>query len=312
MTPTPSREAFLASLLAFAAVPAGAQNSTTLRVGCAALDGFAEPYYAQELGFFETAGLDVAITRFNNGSQAVTAVASNAVDIGASTVTAVANAFLHGIPLTYIAGANLFDASDPDIGLCVAKDSPLRVPRDFEGRTIAVGGLKDGTDLALHAYLITNKVDVSNIHIIEMPFPEMAAALEHGTVDGAMIVEPFFTVALQNGARMFANAEAFVAPRLLAGGWFAQRSWAEQNADLVRRFVAVIYKTARWANANPAQSAAILTKISRITPDLAARMHRAVLAETLTVQLLQPQLTWAARLHFTDRLVAAKELIFSP
>ena len=63
-----------------------------------------------------------------------------------------------------------FDRSEPDIGLCVAADSPLRTA-DIEGQTIAVGGLKDGTDLALHAYLIDNKVDVSKVRIIEMPFP---------------------------------------------------------------------------------------------------------------------------------------------
>ena len=79
---------------------------------------------------------------------------------------------------------------------------------------------------------------------------------------------------------------------------------------LAHRFVSVIYETARWANANHEQSAAILTKISRIDPEMAAHMHRAVLAESLTPELLQPQLTWAARLKFTDSLVQAKDLIF--
>jgi NitT/TauT family transport system substrate-binding protein len=304
-----SRTLFLgiAPAVAAAASRADAQ-ATALRVGSVPVDAFAQAYYAAEMGFFSKAGLNVEITTFSNGAGSTTAIAGGALDVGISTVAMMANATLHGVPLVYIAGGALYDDRAPTTVLCVAKDATLTGPKDFEGKAIAVVGLRDGTHLAAGAYLTKGGADMSRVSFIEMPFPTMAPALKRGTVAGAIIAEPFVT-AYADDVRVFALAEGAIAPRFMTGGWFSSLAWVNANRDTARRFANVMYETARWANANHARSGEILQKYAKIDQATISRMTRTTFAQNLTPALLDPSLQWAARLKFTDRLVTAKEMI---
>ena len=294
--------------LSGAAVGRASAQRAVLRVGSVPGDPFSEAYYAQDMGFFTKAGLDVEITTFTNGAGSVTAIAGGAIDIGISTVAMMASAAVHGVPLVYIAGGALYDDRTPSAALCVAKGSAIAGPSDFEGKAIAVSAIRDGTHLGAAAYLTTNGIDPGKVSFIEMPFPTMPPALKRGTIAGAMIAEPFLT-ANADDLHVFARAEGFVAPRYMTGGWFALQTWVDANRDLARRFTAVIYQTARWANANRARSGEILEKYAKVDPATLARMTRTPYAENLTPAMIDASLQWASRLKFTDRLVSAKEMI---
>lgn len=248
---------------------ASAQHAP-LRVGAVPADPFAEAYYAQDMGFFTKAGLDVEITSFTSGAGSVTAIAGGALDIGISTVTMMASAAVHGVPLVYIAGGALYDDRAPSAALCVAYGSAITEAKDFEGHAIAVSAIRDGTQLGAAAYLTTNGVDLEKVNFIEMPFPSMAPALKRGAIAGAMIAEPFLT-ANAGDIRVFARAEGAVAPRYMTGGWFALRTWVDANRDVARRFAAAIYATARWANSNARDQARSCRSIRR---SIRRRSHR--------------------------------------
>jgi NitT/TauT family transport system substrate-binding protein len=307
-----SRSAFLGAvpLLGIAAATgvASAQTAPLLRVGAVPVDGFAEAFYARDMGFFDKAGLNVEITTFNNGSGATTAMAGGAIDIGISTVNAIANAVIHGLPWVYIAGGSMYVSSAPAAVLAIAKDSPVKTAADFVGKTVAISAFKDGTHLAMAAYLTKNGVDPAKVNFIEMPYPLMAAAVVRGTVAGAVIVEPF-VAASANDVRTFAKPLDALSPEFLLAGWFTTSTWLKANTPTARKFVAAIYETARWANANHAKSGELLQKYSKVDDATVARMTRAVYAETLDAAQLDPTLDWSARVNFTERRVAARELI---
>jgi NitT/TauT family transport system substrate-binding protein len=209
MRPTDlSRSAFLGAVpllgIAAATATAGAQTPPVLRVGAVPVDGFAEAYYARDMGFFDKAGLNVEITTFTNGSGATTAAAGGAIDIGISTVNAIANAVIHGIPYVYIAGGSMYVSSAPAAVLAIAKYSTIKTPADLVGKTVAISAFKDGTHLAMAAYLTKNGIDPSKVNFIEMPYPLMAPAVVRGTVAAAVIVEPF-VAASANDLRTFAK-----------------------------------------------------------------------------------------------------------
>jgi len=308
--PRLARSSFLATLPLLAASTgiARAQAAPVIRVGAVPVDGFAEAYYAQDLGLFQKAGLDVEITTFNNGSGTTTAVSGGAIDIGISTVTAVANAVLHGLPWVYIAGGSLYESSAPSAVLAVAKDSPIKTAADLVGKTVAISAFKDGTHLAMAAYLTKAGIDPDKVSFIEMPYPLMGPAVARGTVAAAVIVEPFIA-ATSGDVRTFAKPLDALAPEFLLSGWFTTTAWLKANPQLARRFVSVIYDTARWANANHDKSGAILEKYSKVDDAVMQRMYRAVYAENLTAAALDPTLDWSARVKFTERRVASSELI---
>ena len=297
-----SRSAFLvAGPLALAVTGVALAQDAPLRVGCVATDGFSEAWYAQEMGFFDQAGLKVEIMRMNNGQGSVTAVAGNAIDVGISSVIAIANAAISGIPMCYIGAGNMFDLAAPSLALCVASTSTMKSLKEF-GQIVAVAGLKDGTNLAAAAYLMKNGVDIAKVRFVEMPFPEMAPALKRGSIAGATISEPFLTGAAGDVRPMF-DSFASIDKRYMLGGWFSSRTFAESQRRQAGRFMAVIYQTAKWANANHPRSGEILEKYSRMSPAAIGKMTRATFAENMTPPMIDSTLRWAARLKFTERYV---------
>lgn len=310
----PSRSRFLTALPALyaaTALPARAQSATaSVRVGATANDTYAEAYYAQDMGFFTKAGLAVEITTFTNGAAVSAAIAAGALDVGISNPVQLGNAVGRGIPFVYIAGGGLYSTTAPTTVLCVAKDSPIRNPKDFVNQTIAVSALKDVTDLGRSAYLEKNGVDPTSVKTIELPFAEMGPALARGTIAGAVISEPSLTAGVSSDqTRVFAKCFDAIAPRFLISGWFTTKDWYAKNAAVAKRYVAAMYETAAWANVNHEQSGQILAKYSKINAETARAMTRSTYAVTLNPQLIDPMLVLAMKAKITDRLVTATEMI---
>lgn len=281
-----------------------------LRVGANATDGFGEVYYAQDLGLWTKAGLNVVISQFSNSGQIAQAVAGGALEIGVSSPLALANARLHGIPLVYIAGGAMYSNASPDVGFCVAKSSPIRNPKEFEGQTISVPDFRGPTHLSLLEWLAKNGVDASKVKILEIPASEAGQALARGHVAGAVFTEPFMSAAIARGdARFFALSFGSIGDNFMMLGWFANADWVKQNADTARKFASVIYETARWANAHHDLSGKILQKYSHITDETIHLMKRFPYATSLTPSMFSPTLDLAAKYKFTASPVAATELI---
>lgn len=291
--------------------PATTQTLPALKVGATANDTFAEAYYAQDMGFFKKAGLNVELSTFTNGASVANAVASGAVDIGISNPVGLAGALTHGIPFTIVAGGGMYSTKEPTTVLCVAANSAIRSAKDLEGKTVAVSALKDLTQLGALAWLAKNGADVSKITWVELPFAEMGPAVERGTVAGAVISEPSLSAAKSKGlVRVLGKAFDAISPQFLIGAWFTTTSFAQKNPDLIKRFVSAIYETARWANAHQDQSGEILAKYSKITPEAVHAMARSTYAASLTPAILQPPLDLAFKNSVIVRAVGANELIF--
>jgi NitT/TauT family transport system substrate-binding protein len=298
-----------AATLAGALRPAAmAQTRIPLRIGATANDSFAEAYYAQDLGYFTRAGIDAEITTFANGAQVSTGVASGALDVGISSVITLANATVRGLPFVYIAGGGMYTAAAPTIVLCAAKDSAIASARDLEGKAVSVSGIKDITHLAVVTWLEANGADPSKVNILEMPFSQVSAALNRGTIAAGVISEPSLAASLAD-VRILAKPFDLIGKRLMIGGWFATADWQKKNMAAAHAFATVIYQTARWANANHDKSAVILQKYTKIDDATVHRMVRVTYAESLEPDMIDPTLELAAREKFTERRVRAAEMI---
>jgi NitT/TauT family transport system substrate-binding protein len=297
-----------AALTAAAFGTGSAQSRYRVRIGATANDSFAEAYYAQDLGYFARAGIDAEITTFANGAQVSTGVASGALDVGISSVITLANATIRGLPFVYIAGGGMYTASAPTIVLCVAKDALITGARDLEGKTVSVSGIKDITHLAVVTWLARGGADPSKVNIIEMPFSQVSAALKRGTIAAGIISEPSLAAALDD-VRVLAKPFELIGKRLMIGGWFATADWEKNNLAAARAFAAVMYETARWANANHDKSAIILQKYTKIDDLTVRRMVRVAYAESLAADMIDPTLDLAAQAKFTERRVHASEMI---
>jgi NitT/TauT family transport system substrate-binding protein len=290
---------------------ASAQSAPALRLACFPTDSYGEAYYAQDMGFFKEHGINVEFVVNNAGAIALAAVAGNGVDIGVANPVSVAQAYVKGVPISVFAGGGLYTAASPATLLVVPKNSPLRTPKDLEGKTIGLPGLGDQLQAAMSIWLQKNGADPAKVKYVEVNPPTvMLAALAQGRIDAATPPEPIMTQSLQNDARIFGDPFAAVGPRFFIGLWIARTDWLKTNPDLARRFADAIYEAGRWANTHRDESAAILAKYAKGDAAVFRTMRRATYAESaLDPRLIQPILDAGLQTGMLSSGVKAADLV---
>ncbi len=299
----------LAALTATASLPAFAQTAPSVKVGTSPSDSFAEGIYAQGGGFFKDAGMNVELISLANSGALGAAVAGGTIDIGVGNLIAVANARTSGLQLAIIAPSALFIAKEPATVLIAAKNSSISTPKDLEGKTIASIEVRGTMQSSIREWITRSGADASSVKFVEMPFTVMAAALNAGRIDAAMIGEPALTAA-KPLVRIIGNPYSAVAPEWYLNVWFATASWIEGNRAAAHAFAGVMAKTAAWANVHHAETARCCRSSCQLTDDVLSKMTRVEFGVKLTPQLMQPILDSAAKYGVLKTPVDAKELIY--
>lgn len=284
----------------------------TLRIGLKPTDSDAAVYYAKELGYFEEAGLNVEVQQIKDGAAISSGVASGSLELGSANVTSIASAHVEGLPFVYAAPGSIYDTNGPiSAALAVAEDSPYRSAEDLNGKTVAVNGLNNITDISVKAWVDENGGDSSTLEFVEFPFPEMPGAVEQGRVDAALMLEPGLTQALETCCRVLGKAYDGIGEEFMTSGWVTTKEWAEQNPEVVDEFAKVMQKTAQWANQeqNRDRSAEILESNLGIEQETANNMQRAVYGEAVDPAMIQPQIDAAAKYGVIEDPFDAAELI---
>ena len=301
--------AALAALCA-SSVPVAAQSPQPLRIQSIPFDAGSEAFYARDLGLFSKQGIDATVQPVGNGPAIAAAVASGAVDIGFSNALSIETAYKKGLPFVFIAPAAIYSSAAPSSLLMVPKDSPAKVAKDLNGKTIAVNGLKNIAEFAPAYWIDKNGGDSSTIKFIELSPAETPAALEQHRIDAAHVAEPQITQAKAT-SRVFAKTYDPLGDGFMIAGYFTTRQWADAHPDLVKKFQAAIRETAIWANskANTDKSADMLATLTKLDPALVRSSVRAKFGLALSPAAIQPTIDLAARYKLLDAFPAS-ELIY--
>jgi NitT/TauT family transport system substrate-binding protein len=150
-----------------------------------------------------------------------------------------------------------------------------------------------------------------SLQFVEIPFPQMDAALASHRLDAAVMTEPYASAA-SGDTRVIGSAEDGVAPTFMTLGWFATANWLNAHTDAATRFIAAVRKAAEWGNSHHAESAAILSRYSKIPVAVTEGMGRSVYGLTLDPKLIQAPIDIAARYGFIDHSFPAADLMWFP
>jgi NitT/TauT family transport system substrate-binding protein len=229
--------------------------------------------YGVEKGFFKERELDVEVTPSQGGATVVPAVVSGDSDIAGSNLVSVLLAQGKDIPVkivapgTFVRGTRSQDFS----AILVAGDGDIRSPQDLEGKTLAVNTLKNVAELAAKASLAKQGVDVSEIELAEVDFPDMNGALSEGRVDAAFQIEPFVTLGLEEGHRVIDRPYVGTKPGLQIGCYFTSEQYLSENEDVVERFRQGVADTAAAIADDPAAFREFLPEAAEIPPPAAQK-----------------------------------------
>jgi NitT/TauT family transport system substrate-binding protein len=297
----------LTAMTMLLAGPAAGQTTLTpVTVQGAAFDLNGPLFYAQELGYFTKAGLDVHIqTSQVTVEGAAAAILGGSVDVASANTATIAQAHLRGIDFRFFAPSGLFtESAAPTELVLVPKTSPIRTAADLNGKTVAVAGLRGMLQVATVAWADRHGGNGRSLQFVEIPFPQMDAALGQHRVDAVVVTEPWATAA-HDDTRVIGSAEDGVAPQFMTLGWFSTGTWLNAHADVARQ-------GAIWGNAHHKESAAILSKYSKIPVSVVDGMGRSVYGVNLDPKMIQPPLDVAAKYGYLEHPVQAAEIMWTP
>jgi NitT/TauT family transport system substrate-binding protein len=231
-----------------------------------------------EKGFFADEGLDVEVQVAQGGAEAVPQVLGGDVQIGFSNTPSLFSAAAEGLPVEIVAPAGgspraRTEKEDIDQGAVMVKeDSPIRGYADLAGRTVAVNTLGNVLDVTLNAALEEHGVDPGRVERLEVPFPDMLAALDAGHVDAVFVTPPFETIANSGGYRAVGFPFLDLRPDLVFAGYFVSREWADENADVLERFLRALRRSMVYAAEHERETRAAIAGFTELPDDLVSEV----------------------------------------
>jgi NitT/TauT family transport system substrate-binding protein len=227
-----------------------------------------------EKGVFERHRLKVELEASQGGAATIPALVSGDIQVGGSNVVSSLLARGKGLPVRLIApGTSAHDEGEKDFGaLVVTRDGPIRSLRDLEGETVAVNTLNNIADLVVKASLDKQGVDPASVKLIELPFPEMGAALEKGQAAAAFTIEPFLTQLQREGAKAIDYSYVETRPKLQVGAYAVTEQYAAENPEIVKRYSEAIAENADYVMSHPDEFRDFLSQKAKIEPRLAKSM----------------------------------------
>jgi NitT/TauT family transport system substrate-binding protein len=235
-------------------------------VGVIPIVDVAPIYLGADQGFFEDQGIDLTLEAAQGGAAIVPGVVSGDYQFGFSNVTSLLVGAEKGLPLQVVAnGVASTGEEGADFGAVVTSpDSGITDAADLAGKRIAVNTLNNIGTTTVNASIRAAGGDPSGVQYVELPFPDMPAALDAGNVDAIWVVEPFLTIATNNGATFVASNFVDAAPDLTVATYFTSKQLAGEDADLVERFTTALEQSLEFASKNPDETRAILSTYTEI------------------------------------------------
>jgi NitT/TauT family transport system substrate-binding protein len=268
-------------------------------------------FVAMEQGFFKSAGLELETVPMAGGAVIVQGVTSGDLQIGWTNVISLYQAHVEGFDFKFISGgATNVKGTNDTHALLVAKGSPINTAKDLEGKTIAVNTLNNIVHLMAMAWLDKNGASSAKVKFVEIPFPQMEAALVAGKVDAASAQEPFPTVAVaKDVARVLGNPWSNVLGKFLIASWFASEKWLQKNKQMGQAFVSALNRGIDAVRADPKASRGVIAKWTGLSPDVAGKIPLPVFEKGLSENDLQTTIDLTQKYKLIPRTFKARDVI---
>ncbi|MDP2632252.1 MAG: ABC transporter substrate-binding protein [Candidatus Curtissbacteria bacterium] len=286
---------------------------TKLKIGIIETVSLLPYYVAKEKGYFTEEGLEVEAIPMQGGAVIAPAVASGDINIGWSITGSIIQAHDREFDFKMLGGGT-FNKPTPDFQqFLVSADSDIKSPKDLEGRKFATNDKsKTGfPSLLLEAWGKKNGVDIDKIIFMEMPFPQMEAALKNKQVEAGNFVEPYATFAISRGvARVLDDAPlSSIADRFMVSGWFAKKSWIDQNLQLINSFNKAIEKSTKYVNENPQELPSIISKNVKIEVETSSKMILPFFDTVIRSNDLQPLIDGFVQYGYIEKNFPEQEIV---
>jgi len=246
--------ALVGALVATVATAQGMPEKSKVHI---AVGGKAAFYYlpltiAEQLGYFKAEGLEVQISDFAGGSQALRAVVGGSADV-------VSGAYEHTLNLqskNQIFQAFVQQGRAPMIviGLAASKAKGYKSPKDLKGMKIGVSAPGSSTNMVANFLIAKEGLKPSDVSIIGVGTGAGGiAAMKSGQIDAISNLDPMITKLEQEGdikviadTRTLKGTEHLFGGPMPAGCLYAPIEFIRKNPNTVQALTNAIVRADKW------------------------------------------------------------------
>jgi NitT/TauT family transport system substrate-binding protein len=257
-----------------AAGESGAMTALTMAETPGAPFGFVS--YGVQRGHFEDEGIDLQVTPNPGGGTAtVPALLQGDFDVMGLDLVSALTTIGAGLPLRMVsAGSATSDEAEGDFSAVLVKaDSPIQGPEDLDGIRLGVNALLNVNELYIQRTLEEQGKPASAISPIELPFPDILAAINRGDVDAGIVIEPFATIGQSQGLRVVDRPWHAIKPGLQIGTMVMTDQKVNEDPELAAAFARAVQATADDVRDDPAAFRAALPALIELDPALAEKIN---------------------------------------
>jgi NitT/TauT family transport system substrate-binding protein len=199
-------------------------------------------------------------------------VAAGELDVSFSNTISTSIATQRGLPIKTVV---LTSALGPGgLSVYVQPGSPIQSLEDLDGATVGINATNNIGDVTLRNLLNEEGLEDVEPTFVEVPFPEMAAGVEAGSIDAGYSPEPFSSAALAAGMREVVDLTDPAGPNvgLAVSNFIASDQYIQENPNTVAAFARAMYAAGQDIEANEGEFRAWLPSIARLPEDVAQNM----------------------------------------
>jgi len=222
---------------------AGAVEQPTMKVGYLPLTHSLAVVVADKLNTGKYRNLKLELVKFSSWPELLDAYNSGKIQAASELLVLALAGAERGVPESIVALSHRHG----DI-LTVAKE--INTVRDLKSKRVAIPHRMSVHNILLSQALKKEGLTLKDVEWIEMPPPDMPAALARGDIKGFLVAEPFGTKAIQAGfGKKLLNAKD-IWPDYICCGLVVNPAFKKQYPAAVREYVESFTAAGRFIDSN--------------------------------------------------------------
>ncbi|MCG3210325.1 MAG: Riboflavin-binding protein RibY [Anaerolineae bacterium] len=232
---------------------------------------FAPLYVAQKKGFYAEEGLDVNI-EYGFEDDFVALAAQGERDFAVASGDQVILARAQGLPITYV--MKWYERFP--VALLLGPGQAVSSPAELAGKTIGLPGFFGASYVGWKGLVYAANIDESAVKVEDIGFTQ-AAAIQQGTVDGAMVYIANEPIQLRNEGLDVSVIEVSDYLNLISNGLVVGDKLLQADPELVQKMVRATLRGLQYTIDTPDEAFKIVREVIPEMTDADAPIQRQVL-----------------------------------
>jgi NitT/TauT family transport system substrate-binding protein len=270
----------------------------------------------QEQGFFEDEGIELELASAASAAGGVPNVINGQLDVVLGGISGVVLAVAQGIPVQFVSGAvtDIETEQGTIYQTMVAPDSGIESFADLEGKTVGVNSLNCCWDFWIREAVEKDGGDPSTLNLVQLPFPDQAAALRSGNVDAVSTLQPFATQLSQEGFVNIGDSPAVAYDNPEAGNtnYFMATSFLEEHPGLLERWQRAIQRSSDYANEHPEEIRALIVERVGTPAELVEQAPLPFYTAELDTDAIEKEAEFAVKYGVIEEAPSIEDLVATP